>query len=203
MKKTLFLVIILITSQKLIAQTPDFQRFAYRVEPQKAIVLAVKMNPEAKIEEVYYQSWKDAKKVKLILGETWQDPENQQTWRKAQHPQTKEKFDLSESWAMGGNLKMKGQDYYFHSEDMYTFQTERLYINMPPMVSQVWYSNATSPIPLPIKNCNCEQTADTATWLCTGNMPNSGSSVTIKYEADKRKITFTSPKGTKVYQKIE
>jgi hypothetical protein len=184
------------------AQSPDFQRFSNRQNPQKPELVWVKLGENANLLEAYYQSPDNKGKVKLtVLGK--RTTETEEVLIQVKNPTTGKVFEMTEVWAMTGAIYENGIARYFEMEAIYAFKTEKIYIDYPPMVSRVFYSSASSPTPQALQNCTCEQADGEATWLCVGTIPGSGNAIKIKYEANLGKITFTSPRGTKIYRKIE
>jgi hypothetical protein len=202
MKPLIYFLWIILSATHSFAQIPEFQRFSNRQNPQKPELMFIKYDANTNIQEAHYQGFDDKEKVKLILLERYK-PDTEEARVKVKHPHTGKTFELTESWAMSGAIYDNEQTRSFEMEAIYAFKAEKIYIDYPPMVARVFYSSATSPTPQPLKSCNCEQTDGEATWICKGQMPGSGNLVTIKYEANLNKITFTSPRGTKVFRKIE
>jgi hypothetical protein len=105
---------------------------------------------------------------------------------------------------MGGLVVMPdGTQKEFYPENVYAYNTERLYITPPPIVAYVYYSNNSLPIAQPITKDVCEQDDYDSVWNCKGIVPVTKANCSIKYEPNKGIITLTTPKGTKVFKEIE
>lgn len=185
------------------AQDGTWEKFVQRSE-KGAEVFWIQADENRLPTQVKYQPLNSKTNITLAyVGKGGDGGETAQDHAIFKNKQTGETYKMF-SFTMGGLVIMPdGVQNEFYPENVYAYNTERLYITPPPIVAYVYYSNNSLPIAQPMTHDICEQEGGSAVWNCKGIVPITKARCTIKCEPNKGIVTLTTPKGTKIFKEIK